>query len=396
MRCVFDGLDECDDKALRIVQHILEQLDLEAQSKDFKTVLTFRPEGEVANQLRGYIATESLTVDLLKEGGLWRDLNAYIYQRVKTLSLRQGMSDATAREVQNALCKEQHGNAYLWSILVLQVLEKLPTIKKINEFLKNLPLKLPDIYHHIINGVALDRQKMIKKALYLIACARRPLKTSELGTFLAYADQKPLEGDARLGLDEYLRNELPGLLIFQTEGVLFVHQTLRQHVGKMAKKAGVNLEHMMAKLCLRLLCLQEEFSHRADATVSANNSLEYAMLYWVDHLRASGKRARDLGGPVKELWSVCKWGSTLGKSFGIPLRTRRTVSEIENLDLNDALIALGLAHVLGNRDPKNITHLGSAVEGDGNQLEEGLKAAMEKSSVKEIDRLLKNFQGGLE
>ena len=89
VRCVIDGIDECDDKALKIVQRMLEQLDIGAQSKYFKTVLTFVPEEEVMNRLRKY-TKKSLTIDLLKEEGLWRDLNAYIYQRVKNSFIATG------------------------------------------------------------------------------------------------------------------------------------------------------------------------------------------------------------------------------------------------------------------------------------------------------------------
>ncbi|KAJ5413900.1 hypothetical protein N7509_000527 [Penicillium cosmopolitanum] len=276
---------------------ILQMTYLESSANlQIKWVVSSRNWPEITERFD--IAAQLAPVSLeLNEVSVSEAVNRFIQHKSHGLAKSKRYSDKTRDAVQRYLSANSQGT-FLWVALVCQNLEKIRThvLKK----LKLFPSGLDALYGRMIDQVReLEDVELCKEILVIMLSVFRPITLHELTSLI----QLPDDDD-----DDYVPLEviiaICGSFLTLREGtVMFVYQSAKEYLLKEAFgvifHGGIETEHNVIfsrSLDVIYKILQRDITnikfsgrHTKYFRVPSPNLLapvEYACLYWVDHLYA--------------------------------------------------------------------------------------------------------------
>ena len=220
---------------------------------------------------------------------------------------------------------EKADGQFLWTRLMVEMLEKASFVSEISQILSDVPRGLGQMYDRILEKLLLQpgrRQESAQLLLSWLACAERHMTVSELATALSVRSgaSEVDPDDMILDLRSFLE-EVCGSLVRvsepntdQSEAIVnFVHLTVREYLLAseelcMFKSTPVvkfridvlKANHLLASTCITYLSFDifkqlsgDETSRRPHES-STHHLLDYAAMYWVPHLVKSGQPTPDL------------------------------------------------------------------------------------------------------
>lgn len=312
---IIDGLDECvDGPHSGLLQKIT---DLAATQPLFLGVFS-RSEPWLRPLLSAWPSVEIIPQ------AIEQDMILYVQKAVERPPLSRFSNDVLARRIKQVLVEKADGQ-FLWTRLMIETLEKATFASEINQILSDVPLGLGQLYSRILEKLLTQpsrRQNAAQLLLNWLACAERHLTMSELATALAV---RP--GATEIDSDDLVINlrgfleDVCGSLVRVSEPnkdqsepvVSFVHLTVREYLlaseelcnSQSTPVAKFRVDRHEANRHLVSTCITylsfDVFKKDSAHTTSTKypNSvhqelLDYAALYWVQHLVKSGQPSIDL------------------------------------------------------------------------------------------------------
>ncbi|KAK7979868.1 oxidoreductase [Apiospora arundinis] len=236
--CIFDALDECQDKdrrmLARFVREFLSGDDETFNSATFKMVLTTRPYESIISCF-GAIQGGFPTIRIPGESDLStisEEINIVVKYRVKDLSQHLGLKDSLTAHLEQRLLEIRH-RTYLWIYLVFDYLEDRSfkkTDKGIDEALKTLPTSVEDAYEGILQR-AQDKEFAFRVFCFVLA-AERPITLEEMNEAINTKPNTRSANELDLeSLDDFqrtIRRQCGLMLSVYENKVYFLHQTVRE------------------------------------------------------------------------------------------------------------------------------------------------------------------------
>jgi ankyrin repeat protein len=320
MICILDALDECkEDSRDELLQQIGNYFSTDTLSKcnyqykpGMKLIITSRPYERIRIRLFPYTI---IRLQAEKEGKvISRDIEAYVDYEVEQLGRLRGYSKDLKQVVHNALLTGADG-MFLWVSLMVKLLQRTPA-KHVAQSVKKMPEGIDSIYRRILNEVPQGSEKTVSSILKWIAYAFRPLTLTELGIACAiqpaYNSLSTVPIEEREGILDDIKFCGP-LVKVQDDTVHLVHQTTKEfliqswasnnHISNYLI-AGNEAHSELATACLTYLSFDELeqspkiFDYRGDKSYNSFIAdyplLQYAAVYWYQHIKRSGETSRNL------------------------------------------------------------------------------------------------------
>ena len=253
-----------------------------------------------------------------------QDMVLYLQKAVQSRPLSQFSNELLARRITQVLIEKADGQ-FLWARLMIEMLEKATFTSEINQILSDVPLGLGQLYSRILEKLLTQpsrRQNAAQVLLSWLACAERHLTVSELATALAVRPgTTEIDSDDRvLDLRGFLE-DVCGSLVRVSEPnedgseavVSFVHLTVKEYLlvseelcnSKSTPVAKFRVDTFEANQHLASTCITylsfDKFKEVSGNTKSTHyldplpqDLLDYAAMYWVQHLVKSGTPSIDL------------------------------------------------------------------------------------------------------
>ena len=312
---IVDALDECDTK-----------VELPVKIKWLTTsrnVSTFTERLGRNHQLHTSLELHSQHVA--------RAVTGFIKYRVQELTNLKSYHSKLRNSVRKSLLKKVE-DRFLWVALVCKELSKVEQWK-VKSLLEMIPTGLMPLYERMLNQVLHQRDKddieLSRRILCTVTLAKRPLRLEEIAVFADISDDEgddegevegddegDVEGDVE-GYDERKVRDLVGLcgsfLTVREKTVYWVHQSAKDYLSDGKRKDifpwGQEHEHAnTACLCLNIMsttlrkdiCNMQALGFRlSDLEQSSLGDhipfhVQYACLYWVDHLRQAGSTKQEI------------------------------------------------------------------------------------------------------
>ncbi|CAI7631252.1 unnamed protein product, partial [Penicillium pancosmium] len=318
---VIDALDECTNGLRFLLDLIVQESSFNPQ---IKWVVSSRNWPEITERLD--IATQLAPISLeLNEASVSEAVNQFIQYKVNKLTKAKRYSDKTRDGVQSYLLSNSQGT-FLWVALVCQNLEKIRThvLKKIKLF----PPGLDALYGRMIDQVrGSEDAELCKEILAIMLSVFRPITLHELTSLIEQPDD---DEDDHVPLEEIIAI-CGSFLTLREDTIMFVHQSAKEYLLKEALgdilPGGIEAEHnvifsrsldvIYQTLRRDILNIKLPGLYTKDVSVPSPNPLapvEYACLYWVDHLYAyKSNKALKLSSKNKEMldtflkWKYLNW-----------------------------------------------------------------------------------------
>lgn len=312
---VIDGVDECVDGAQSCLLQKLTEL---AATQPLYLGIFSRREPWLCSLLSTwpFVEISSQVVE--------PDITLYLQNAVQKPPLSRFSDEILTRRITQVLLEKADGQ-FLWTRLMIETLEKATFISEINQILSDVPLGLSQLYSRILEkllGQPSRRQKAAQLLLSWLACAERHLTVAELATALAVRPgATEIDPDDRvLDLRGFVEDVCGSLVKVseptkdRSEAVIsFVHHTVKEYLlaseelcssksTPVAKFRVGRLEanQHLASTCITYLGFDEFIEVSGDTEVmktpssSSQDLLDYAAMYWVQHLVKSGPPSVDL------------------------------------------------------------------------------------------------------
>ena len=301
---IIDALDECVtdlDKLLRFLE------ELSTSHPHVKWLVSSR---DWQNIREGLNMMTHAKIDLELNGqSLSQAIEFFIQHKVKELSERKGYREDQRKMVQNHLESNANGT-FLWVALACKQLHETSK-RHLERYLHTLPSDLDGIYHRMLSNIDdladRDDARLCISLLGVVTTVYRPITLDEMPPLLEMEE----ESGNNLG-DEELR-EIVGLcgsfLTVQNRAITLVHQSAQEFLQRRASQKiypeGERSTHY--SLFSRSLAaldskLKRNICRFDDTAISINGAslklpdpnplaaIEYACVYWVDHLEEYFKR----------------------------------------------------------------------------------------------------------
>ena len=329
-----DALDECDTKVHELLDCIIRE-DSESPSK-IKWLTTSRNVPTLTERLgRNHQLHTSLE---LNSQHVARAVAEFIKYKVQELTKLKSYPKQLRNWVRKCLRKKSE-DTFLWVALVCKELSTVDQWK-VRSLLEKTPVGLMPLYERMLNQVLHQRDKndieLSRRILCTVTVAKRPLRLKEIAVFAHISDDEgdnegdnegddegddegdnggEDEGDVE-GTDERKRKHLVGqcgsFLTVRENTVYWVHQSAKDYLsnGKRKNIFPSSQEHEHANtacLCLRIMSnklrkdicnLRTPGFRLSDVKRSSIRDhipfyVQYACLYWVDHLQQAGSTKQE-------------------------------------------------------------------------------------------------------
>lgn len=312
---IIDGVDECVDGAQ---SGLLQKLTELAATQPLHLAIFSRREPWLCSLLSAWPFVE------ITPRAIEQDIILYLRNAVQKPPLSRFSNEILTRRITQVLLEKADGQ-FLWTRLMIEMLEKATFASEIDQILSDVPLGLSQLYSRILEkllGQPSRRQDAAQLLLSWLACAERHLTMAELATALAVRPgATEIDSDDRvLDLRGFVE-DVCGSLVRVSEPtkdrseavVSFVHYTVKEYllaseelcyskstpvVKFRVDKCETN-QHL-ASTCITYLNFDEfiKVSGETEVAKTANSPsqdlLDYAAMYWVQHLVQSGPPSIDL------------------------------------------------------------------------------------------------------
>ncbi|CAI6101215.1 unnamed protein product [Clonostachys chloroleuca] len=276
--CVLDGLDECEEASLR---RLLKKLNIlfseraeSSMTTRFNVILLSRGRPEwIESSLRRFSRVK-LDPDSDEEVG--RDVDKYISYKIDELSAENELPGETLERVRKTLKDGAHGT-FLWVGFVAEGL-KGKSQSQVENMLTSIPKDLSEIYRRMLDDI--PDPKNVALIIGWVVLSRRPLTLAELA---AAAKINCTNTQSSEDILKFRLESCGVLLRIENNVVHLVHQSAKEYLqadgprGKAIEMFFVTkADHLtLAKTCLEFM----------EGAVQSCPLLEYAALYWPEHLR---------------------------------------------------------------------------------------------------------------
>lgn len=304
---VVDGLDECSG---------VSSPEFEGLCNLLATFADLGGTGPSANVLLfsrdGYPAISSATDGFpsieVDRGANIEDINRFIGDRSKQLT----KDSASLKEIQDHLLSSADG-MFLWVSLVIDSIKKERTARKMKLAALNMPRGLSGAYAGALKRILIKEEPvrgLALKALLWIANSKKPLNKPQLLEVLALEEgMLSIDDDERLDPDIPLTTDCADLLVLKDGHYTLLHASLGDFLRSLSKEPveglggyrylQVRAHQLLAEDCITFL----KFDAFGSGPMSSQEALEelfqkhpfleYAGLFWGDHLREALDRGSD-------------------------------------------------------------------------------------------------------
>ncbi|XXG98090.1 hypothetical protein Hte_004409 [Hypoxylon texense] len=242
---IIDALDECSDFLL-FFDSMLAKLDL---SMPLRILVTSRRTAEL-EKLFARLGTEALRSEFISSTDTLPDIKRVVEAKSKSLVVKDDAHRSALAE--QVLLKSQ--GSFLWADLVMNELSNSYTEETISEALRNVPREMGAFYKRILASMTQStRSKNLVQAILIwVACATRPLTTTELEEALMLDIHETL-----VGLDETIAALCGQLVVVDRFGrVQMVHTTAREFLLDEGLESDLATDPTRAHTRIAKACLQ--------------------------------------------------------------------------------------------------------------------------------------------
>lgn len=294
---LLDALDECQDGDMDEFLKALVRNGLHAPVR-VKWLLTSRPLEMAERALLAGHDQVQLSLEL-ESDRLLSAVKTYITHKVSELGRHQGYERPLKQKIESQLLERSEGT-FLWVSLVCKKLESVCPEEALVA-IQNIPHGLHPLYGQVLEQLNCGRGKEVRMCMRLLKAMMlvyRPLKMGEFATIAG------LEYDEDVSLKSLIIR-CASFLRLQEQSVEFVHQSARDYLaGKDARLVldshGMFRDFDVALNCLSCLSQSLETNLlnlppnttswsatklRADNGNIALDTVEYAAIFWGQHLR---------------------------------------------------------------------------------------------------------------
>lgn len=296
---VVDGLDECSG---------VSSPEFEGLCNLLATFADLGGTGPSANVLLfsrdGYPAISSATDGFpsieVDRGANIEDINRFISDRSKQLT----KDLASLKEIQDHLLRSADG-MFLWVSLVIDSIKKERTARKMKHAALNMPRGLSGAYAGALKRILIKEEparSLALRALLWITNSKRPLNKPQLLEVLALEEgMSSIDDDERLDPDIPLTTDCADLLVLKDGHYTLLHASLGDFLRSLSEEPVEGLDgyrdlqdrahQLLAEDCITFL----KFDVFGIGPMSSQDAmeelcekhpfLEYAGLFWGDHLR---------------------------------------------------------------------------------------------------------------
>ena len=293
---VLDAFDECDPDTEADLMMLIQDLKSIQGVKLLCTSRHFQRLHEVADcsiELRSHVDP---------------DLKIFIESEISNQKL-----PSTLRDEVSQILHERSQGSFLWARLALETLQSLKTAQDIRDSIDRLPATLYDCFMMALGRIHPTNSHYVLQALYFSMTAKTHLTSSALIDLLAAAwassksptpSKEQIQEAAILDEDGFVAELRPFLRMEQGQLVLMhqaVVELLESHfmfpllsdahldVSKLLPRDRIRIVHgYMAQACLaRIFASLEtsDISVNVDGYAQPQGSLDYASIYWMEHMR---------------------------------------------------------------------------------------------------------------
>ncbi|KAH8702685.1 hypothetical protein GQ44DRAFT_597186, partial [Phaeosphaeriaceae sp. PMI808] len=291
--CVLDGLDECDEGALRVLLPRIVSLLAPAATSTCTTAFRL---AIVSRDLHGLQGCVRVKLDPDYNEKVVSDIERFIFTRVDELARLEGFNDEFRVTVQTTLLARAEGT-FLWVGFAMHELSQKLTCSQVLKSLNDLPGGLPKIYGRMLLQIPSEWRDTTSKILRWVTLAQRPLQLQELAAAVGTQPSPPLT------VEQAIRDEIAlcgPFLKVQEQQVSLVHQSARDYLVRKEHDSDAVLEEFRielenAHLVLTQICLdciaQSGLQHAPLALDNKSCSQEssllmYAAFHWPEHAKS--------------------------------------------------------------------------------------------------------------
>ncbi|KAK5265461.1 hypothetical protein LTR96_009365 [Exophiala xenobiotica] len=411
--CILDALDEFQPHDRDLLIKKLSQFHLESSTPGvhlgrLRFLVTSRPYDDIEESFQEG-QNESWPVIRLRgedqSGEIGPEIDSVIRARVAKLATDISLTDEIRASLEKKLL-EMKNRTYLWLSLSFGAFRAAfkndlrPGERSIKTAIEELPKSVEDAYEKLLGKVTKDQVK-VRKILSIVIAARSPLTVAEMALALGIATTEAATSlkEAILSEEHLKRNirEWCGLFVFfDKDKIYLVHQTAKEFLlfkggrqlsdlpGWKGSLGSFATEALLLEICIKVLLLSkrgelyEVDDHDAQTALQrADKFVDYANIYWDDHLRCSDVDVSEICHPTLckayhlydidldlLLWCGCSFTSAPGtEPSGVIDRRRQR--------LKDPRSVIQLASILGH-------HILLPLSSDGSR-HPGLKVDMDKA-----------------
>lgn len=296
---VVDGLDECSGVATSQFEGLCNLLATFADlggTGPSANVLLFSRDGypAISSATDGF---PSIEVD---RGANIQDINRFIGDRSKQLT----KDLASLKEIQDHLLSSADG-MFLWVSLVIDSIKKERTARKMKLAALNMPRGLSGAYAGALKRILIKEEPargLALKALLWVANSKKPLNKPQLLEVLALEEgMSSIDDDERLDPDIPLTTDCADLLVLKDGHYTLLHASLGDFLRSLSEEPVEGLDgyrdlqvrapQILAEDCITFL----KFDAFGSGPIPSQDAmeelcgrhpfLEYAGIFWGDHLR---------------------------------------------------------------------------------------------------------------
>ena len=330
--CLFDAIDECEDRGRSQLMQALCKLYGTRRNFNLKFLVTSRPYGGIR---RGFQPLEIPGLPVIHLSGesevemekISREIDVFINARVKNigaqLKLRNDQQELLLQELMRV-----PNRTYLWVYLTLDLIESDIDIDKtgIVKATSHLPKTVDEAYERILSRS--HNFEEAKRLLHIIVAAERPLTLKEMSVALALRENHRSYGDLDLRSEERFREnvrDLCGLFVTIIDlKIYLLHQTAKEFLVQNTlandrKSVQSNFKwkyslrpqeshHILAEICIWHLLFREFETHPLNVNTSMSHYvdshvfLDYSAKHWTVHFNKSHIEANAV---IQSLLRIC-------------------------------------------------------------------------------------------
>jgi hypothetical protein len=301
-----DALDECEQDSL----HMFLKLAISpTASSKIKWVFSSRNIRSIQEQILHVDFSHHTSLEV-NSSRVSEAVVSFIRSKVDHLALQKKYSEKVQRQVRQDMEARADGT-FLWVALVCKELERVPAHKTLRT-MHQTPAGLPQLYQRMLEQIATDNDEedrdLCKLLLRAVTIAQRPLHQAEIG-HLAGLPSAVID-------DSQAVNDLVsscGSFLTTREGIIsFVHQSAKDYLTTgsgcaifpderpqahehLARRLLDSMSQTLTTDILGVRWPGTQVQESANKVVSQRLPLQvqYACLYWINHLAKSGAKLCD-------------------------------------------------------------------------------------------------------
>lgn len=279
---VIDGLDECFGGEAGVDNAIETLLD-GLQKLEVKLLVSSRPTPEIT-QAMGRCPKRPLTFEDSRD-----DIKLYVAMRVnKSKGLQKGFARIN-KDASDFLSEKSQGN-FLWVSIVLNLLDRTPSVKAFQKAIETLPKGIAGVYDRVLDKlVTAETFEMASAILVCVLFSVRPMTIAELQVAVG------LLVDEVLDLQEFVESNCGSFLgiVPGKDGpnVHIVHETFRSYITDPTVSKERCLPPSRSHMRLAAACLGCLIKFDDD---DVTDFRRYSTRHWFQHFNDSRESETDI------------------------------------------------------------------------------------------------------